>query len=61
MEGRSGVPYAVPKGKGDMIADLRPNHGGVQVGTVTAVDPHTATYRLERAVHAQDVVEFRDG
>lgn len=61
MEGRSGVPYAVPKGKGDMIADLRPNHGGVQVGTVTAVDPHTATYRLERDVHAQDVVEFRDG
>ncbi|WP_455056815.1 U32 family peptidase [Jutongia sp.] len=61
MEGRSGVPYAAPKGKGDMIADLRPNHGGVQVGTVTAVDAHTATYRLERDVHAQDVVEFRDG
>ena len=61
MEGRSGVPYAVPTGKGDMIADLRPNHGGVRVGIVTAVDAHTATYRLELDIHAQDVVEFRDG
>lgn len=60
MEGESGVPYQIKQGRGAMIADKRPNHGGVRVGQVTAVDARTATYRLEREVHAQDVVEFRD-
>lgn len=60
MEGKSGVPYEKKQGKGDMIAQKRPNHGGVLVGKVTAVDRHMVTYRLEREVHAQDVVEFRD-
>lgn len=60
IEGRSGVPYEKKHGKGDMIAELRPNHGGVRVGKVTAVDKHMVTYRLEREVHPQDVVEFRD-
>lgn len=60
MEGKSGVPYEKKQGKGDMIAQQRPNHGGVLMGKVTAVDKHMVTYRLEREVHAQDVVEFRD-
>lgn len=60
MEGKSGVPYENKQGKGDMIAQKRPNHGGVLVGKVTAVDKHMVTYRLERELHAQDVVEFRD-
>lgn len=60
MEGMAGVPLCGKKGKGDMLASDRPNHGGVRIGVVTAVDKHTVTYRLERQVHAQDVVEFRD-
>lgn len=60
LEGLSGVPYAVRQGKGEMLAARRPNHGGVFVGRVTAVDRGTVTYHLEKDLHAQDVVEFRD-
>lgn len=42
-----------------MLADKRPKHGGVCVGTVQDVDKHQVRYRLERPIFAQDVLEFR--
>lgn len=60
LEGKSGVPYDVREGQGEMLSHYRPKHGGVKVGKVLAVDKHTVTYRLQQSLHAQDVVEFRD-
>lgn len=60
LEGKAGVPYGDRQGKGEMLSSLRPKHGGIRVGRVLAVDRHTVTYELERDLHPQDVVEFRD-
>ena len=60
LEGKSGVPYAKREGRGEMLSHLRPKHGGMLVGKVLSVDKHRVTYELQRSLHAQDVVEFRD-
>ena len=60
LEGKAGVPYAGYQGQGQMLSDLRPKHGGICVGEVTAVNRNTVTYTAKRLLHAQDVVEFRD-
>lgn len=47
--------------QGEMLASMRPKHGGVRVGTVVSVDRHEVVYQAEREIKPQDVVEFRDG
>ena len=46
--------------KGEMLASLRPNHGGVYIGKVLSVGKREVTYQAEKNLSAQDVVEFRD-
>lgn len=60
LEGKSGDPSSIGTSKGDMLSVQRPNHGGILVGRVLSVDKHALVYRLERTLHSQDVVEFRD-
>lgn len=60
LEGKSGVPYEKRNGTGQMLSSRRPKHGGIKVGKVLSVDKHTVTYELEKDLHPQDVVEFRD-
>ncbi|MBO5483828.1 MAG: U32 family peptidase [Lachnospiraceae bacterium] len=60
LEGEVGVPYEKRQGKGKMLSDMRPKHGGIRVGQVVSVDKYVAVYKLERDLHPQDVVEFRD-
>lgn len=43
-----------------MLSGKRPGHGGVKVGTVTAVNARHASYCLERDIMPQDVLEFRN-
>lgn len=66
--GEAGVPIlghkettgkSRPAVQGTMLADRRPNHGGILVGKVLSVDRHTATYEVLQDIEAQDVVEFR--
>lgn len=62
LSGEAGsVAHRHPKKRGEMLAVMRPKHGGVRVGTVVSVDRHEVVYRAECAIGAQDVVEFRDG
>lgn len=49
-----------PGQKGTMLASKRPKHGGVLVGTVQKVNPKEVIYKVQKTIHAQDVVEFRD-
>lgn len=60
LEGEAGVPFEKRQGKGKMLSDMRPKHGGIKVGKVVSVDRHVVVYELERDLHPQDVVEFRD-
>ncbi len=61
LEGMSGsAADRAPGQKKTMLSAQRPKHGGVLVGTVTAVNSHQATYRALKDLSAQDVVEFRD-
>ncbi len=46
--------------KGQMLASLRPNHGGVCVGKVQSVGRQEVTYQATKGITAQDVVEFRN-
>lgn len=46
--------------KEDMLASMRPNHGGVCVGKVTNKGRETFKYKLFRDINAHDVVETRD-
>lgn len=68
LRGEAGVPILGhkettgknrPAVQGTMLADRRPNHGGILVGKVLCVDRHTATYEALQDIDAQDVVEFR--
>lgn len=68
LMGEAGVPIlghkemtgkTRPAVQGTMLADRRPNHGGILVGKVLSVDRHTATYEALQDIDAQDVVEFR--
>ncbi len=43
----------------DMMTFDRPNHSGVEVGTVTAVNGREAVIRFSDTVNAQDVLEIR--
>ena len=43
-----------------MLASKRPKHGGVLVGTVQKVNPKEVIYKVQKTIHAQDVVEFRN-
>ncbi len=43
----------------DMMTFDRPNHSGVEVGTVTAVNGREAIIRFTEPVNAQDVLEIR--
>ena len=43
-----------------MLASKRPKHGGVLVGTVQKVTPKEVIYKVQKTIHAQDVVEFRN-
>ena len=49
-----------PGQKGTMLASKRPKHGGVLVGTVQKVNPKEVIYKVQKTIHAQDVVEFRN-
>lgn len=61
LEGASGVPLQSRKdGAGMMLSLHRPKHGGIRVGQVVGVDRQQVTYMTELALHAHDVVEFRN-
>lgn len=61
LEGQMGASgMQEPGQKGQMLAKMRPKHGGVCVGEVVSVSAHEVTYRTLEALFAQDVVEFRD-
>ncbi len=61
LEGNRGLPEErKPKQKGQMLAQMRPKHGGVCVGKVLSVSGNMAVYRAKEALSEQDVVEFRD-
>lgn len=47
--------------KEDMLASMRPNHGGVCVGQVVGKNKGTFKYKLFKDINAHDVVETRDG
>ena len=49
-----------PGQKGTMLASKRPKHGGVLVGTVQKVNSKEVIYKVQKTIHAQDVVEFRN-
>ena len=49
-----------PGQKGTMLASKRPKHGGVLVGTVQKVNPKEVIYKVQKTIHAQDIVEFRN-
>lgn len=51
--------YKCSRGK-EMMSMKRPNHHGVKVGLVKAVNGDQARILLEKPVGAQDVLEFRD-
>ena len=46
--------------KGEMLAEKRPNHGGVYIGRVLSAGKREVTYQTEKKLSAQDVVEFRN-
>lgn len=60
LEEKAGIYHGNMPKPAEMLSSKRPRHGGVKVGEVISVDAHCATYRLERDLKAQDVVEFRD-
>lgn len=43
----------------DMMSPIRPNHSGVQVGSVSNVAKRLITIKMNEKVHPQDVVEIR--
>lgn len=49
-----------PGKRGEMLANLRPKHGGVCVGEILSVEKGEVVYRTVRKISAQDVVEFRN-
>lgn len=46
--------------KDNMLASMRPNHGGVRIGEVVSTGRGTLKYKLVKDINAHDVVEFRD-
>ncbi|RKI42933.1 U32 family peptidase [bacterium D16-51] len=61
LEGLSGdITRRSQAKKGEMLATLRPNHGGVYIGKVISAGKREVTYLAEKNLSAQDVVEFRD-
>lgn len=54
------IEKRTPGEKGDMLASLRPKHGGVLVGKVLSVGKHDVTYQTTKKLSSQDVVEFRN-
>lgn len=61
LEGKSGSVGDRHAGqKGQMLANLRPKHGGVCVGEVLLVNKHEVTYKATKEILRQDVVEFRN-
>ena len=61
LEGKAGyMDKRHPQKKTDMLANLRPKHGGVCVGKVLSVGKGEVVYQTSRHISAQDVVEFRN-
>lgn len=61
LEGKIGLSGSQRAGeKSNMLAQMRPKHGGVCVGEVISVGKHEVIYRSVENISAQDVVEFRD-
>lgn len=61
FEGKMGsVDDRHPGQVGEMLANLRPKHGGVCVGEVLLVNKHEVTYKATKEIGKQDVVEFRN-
>ncbi len=50
--------YFMKNGKG-LLANKRPNHEGIQIGTVERVEKPYVIIKLEKPVNAQDVLEIR--
>lgn len=46
--------------KKDMLASVRPNHGGACIGEVEETRKGVLKYKLFKDINAQDVIEFRD-
>lgn len=46
--------------KGDMLASMRPNHGGVYIGEVIDAGRTRLKYKLAKDIKAHDVIEFRN-
>lgn len=46
--------------KKDMLASVRPNHGGICIGEVEEAGKGILKYKLFKDINAQDVIEFRD-
>jgi len=46
--------------KKDMLASVRPNHGGTCIGEVQKTGKGILEYKLFKDINAQDVIEFRD-
>lgn len=61
LEGQIGTPGRQKSGqKGQMLAKMRPKHGGVLIGEVISVGTYEVIYKALEHLSAQDVVEFRD-
>lgn len=61
LEGLAGdITKRHPQKGGEMLASLRPKHGGVCVGEVLSVGKQELVYRTSKRLSAQDVVEFRN-
>lgn len=61
LEGLAGdITKRHPQKGGEMLASLRPKHGGVCVGEVLSVGRQEVVYRTSKRLSAQDVVEFRN-